>query len=121
MTADQPEMSARCRDLFARVQNGNETVFLPEAALSDVIWTLRSFYGWPAERICSFVGNLLAIDAVRMSRKPLVWQALSFFDQTGIDFSDALIAAEMQEVGLTELYSYDRDFDKVEGVNRFEP
>lgn len=65
-------MSPRCRDLFARVQNGQEVVFLSEAALSDVVWTLSSFYHWPIERIGHFVGDLLSLDSVRMSRKPLM-------------------------------------------------
>jgi len=37
-----------------------------------------------------------------------------------IDFSDALIAAEMLHGGYTEIYSYDRDFDRVTGVGRVE-
>ncbi len=121
ITADHPEMSPRCRDLFARVQQGEEAVFLPEAALSDVVWTLRSFYSWPIERIRQFVGDLLALDGVQMARKALVWEALSLFVEGSLDFSDALIVAEMDVVELNELYSYDRDFDRVEGVTRFEP
>lgn len=121
VTADHPQMSPRCRDLFARVQDGQETVFLPEAALGDVVWTLRSFYKWPVGRIRQFVGDLLALDGIQMSRKMLVWAALSLFVEERLDFSDALIAAEMQEVGLNELYSYDRDFDRLADISRVEP
>lgn len=121
VTADHPEMSPRCRDLFARVQNGEEAVFLPEAALSDVIWTLSSFYRWPVDHICRFVGDLLSQDGVRMSRKALAWEALSLFLEGQVDFSDALIAAEMRDASLKEIYSYDRDFDKIEGITRVEP
>lgn len=121
VTADHPEMSSRCRDLFARVQHGEEAVFLPEAALSDVIWTLSSFYRWPVDHICRFVGDLLSQDGVRMSRKALAWEALSLFLEGQVDFSDALIAAEMRDASLKEIYSYDRDFDKIEGITRVEP
>ncbi len=121
VTADHPEMSPRCRDLFARVQHGEEAVFLPEAALSDVIWTLSSFYRWPVDHICRFVGDLLSQDGVRMSRKALAWEALSLFLEGQVDFSDALIAAEMRDASLKEIYSYDRDFDKIEGITRVEP
>jgi predicted nucleic acid-binding protein len=121
VTADHPEMSPRCRDLFARIQQGEEAVFLPEAALSDVVWTLRSFYSWPVERIAQFVGNLLALDGVQMSRKTLVWEALSFFAEGGLDFSDALIVAEMHSAALSKIYSYDHDFDRLEDITRLEP
>lgn len=121
VTADHPQMSPRCRDLFERVQGGEETVFLPEAALSDVVWTLRSFYKWPVERTSAFVGDLLAMDGVQMTRKPLVWEALSLFAAGHFDFSDALIIAEMRDIALAEIYSYDRDFDGMEDVTRIEP
>ena len=121
VTADHPEMSPRCRDLFARVQRGEEAVFLPEAALSDTVWTLGSFYRWPADHICRFVGDLLSQDGVRMSRKALMWEALSLFSEGIVDFSDALVAAEIHGASLSEIYSYDRDFDRVEGITRAEP
>lgn len=121
ITADHPEMSPRCRDLFARIQNGQEAIFLPEAALSDVVWTLSSFYRWPVDQICHFVGDLLSQDGVRMSRKALMWEALSLFSEGQVDFSDALITAEIRDASLMEIYSYDRDFDRIEGLTRAEP
>lgn len=121
VTADHPQMSPRCRALFERVQREEEIVFLPEAALSDAVWTLRSFYKWPVERTAGFVGDLLALDGVQMARKMLVWEALSLFAEGRFDFSDALIVAEMRESGLGELYSYDRDFDRIERIIRIEP
>ena len=121
VTADHPEMSPRCRALFQRVQDGGEEVYLAEAALCDVVWTLRSFYRWPAEKICSLVGDLLAMEGVRMQRKILMWSALSTFRQEQIDFSDALIAAEMSMAQIDEIYSYDRDFDQIAEISRFEP
>jgi len=35
-----------------------------------------------------------------------------------IDFKDALMVAHMERQTVRELYSYDRDFDEVPGVNR---
>lgn len=121
ITADHPQMSPRCRELFERVQTGAEAVFLPEAALCDVVWTLKSFYNWPADRISAFTGNLLAMNGLNMERKDLIWNALNLFEHTQIDFSDALIAAETSAADLEEIYSYDRDFDRVESVVRVEP
>ena len=121
VTADHPEMSPRCRDLFARVQAGSEVIFLPEAAFADVVWTLRSFYKWPVDRVCSFLGDLLALDGVHMQRRELVLDAMTTFERGGLDFSDAMIAAEMSVVEVAEIYSYDRDFDRIGDLERLEP
>jgi predicted nucleic acid-binding protein len=38
-----------------------------------------------------------------------------------MEFEDALMVAHMERQAISELYSYDRDFDQVPGVNRQEP
>lgn len=121
VTGDHPEMSPRCRRLLERIEAGEELVFLPEAALADVAWTLRSHYQWPAERISEFLGEVLALDGIEMERKPIAWGALAHLQRGTLDFSDAMIAAEMESQGLMEVYSYDRDFDRLTEIRRVEP
>jgi predicted nucleic acid-binding protein len=48
-------------------------------------------------------------------------QALDLFAATRLDFGDALIIASMQQQGSQVLYSYDTDFDRIEGITRREP
>jgi len=43
------------------------------------------------------------------------------FADLDIVLSDALIAVEMLRAGREEIYSYDRDFDRVPGMRRVEP
>lgn len=118
---DHPEQSPRSRELLKRVQDGEETIVLPEVVISDIVWTLRSFYRWPADRICSFIRSLLALKGVHVTRREVLLQALDIFADFNVDFSDALIAAEMLWTGLAEIYSYDQDFDRMPGLRRLEP
>lgn len=48
-------------------------------------------------------------------------QALDLFAATKLDFGDALIIASMEQQGSHILYSYDTDFDRIEGITRREP
>lgn len=121
LEADHPEMSPRARRLLKRVEAGEETVYLPETALADVVWTLRSHFRWPADRVTDFLGDLLATDGIEMDRRELAWGALEHLRAGRLDFSDAMIAAEAEARGLTEIYSFDRDFDRVPGLARVEP
>ncbi len=43
LVGEPPDQAERCTALLARLQTGEEAVYLPEVALSDVIWTLQSF------------------------------------------------------------------------------
>ena len=38
-----------------------------------------------------------------------------------LDFEDALAVAHMEQLGISRIVSYDRDFDRVAGVRRTEP
>jgi predicted nucleic-acid-binding protein len=121
LLGEPPEQADRCQALFARLQAGEEEVYLPEVALSDVVWTLQSFYRWPRERIARFAHDVISLTDIRMNRKSLVRDALHFYVEQRIDFSDALITAEMLHGGYAEIYSYDRDFDRMTEVERVEP
>ena len=40
---------------------------------------------------------------------------------SNVSFADAYNAAYMESRGITEVYSYDTDFDRIEGIKRVEP
>ena len=48
-------------------------------------------------------------------------RALDLYVNHAVDFEDALTAAAMERSGITELYSQDADFDRMENVTRLEP
>jgi predicted nucleic acid-binding protein len=52
----------------------------------------------------------------------VVLRALELYDlYPQFDVEDALSLATMQQSGLTEIVSYDRDFNNVPGITREEP
>lgn len=118
---DMPELTDRCEALLLRVQRGEELVWLPDIALADVIWTLHSFYKQSKAEIRDVLLPILSLRGIHLRDRSVVFHALVLFAEKNIDFSDALIAAEMLARGYTEIYSYDRDFDKVLEVERVEP
>jgi predicted nucleic-acid-binding protein len=118
---EPPDQAERCQALFARLQAGEEEVYLPEVALSDVVWTLQSFYRWPRERIAHFAHDAISLQGIHMARQSVTRHALHIYVEGRIDFSDALVAAEMIHEGCTEIYSFDQDLDRVANVKRAEP
>ncbi len=119
--ADYPRQSPASQRLFERVVRGSECVRMPEVAMCDVVWTLNSFYKRPKAEIRQFVLDVLVVDGVQMERKPIVRNAIELFATKNIDFSDAMIASEMMSNSENEIYSFDRDFEKVGDVKRMEP
>ncbi len=117
---DHLDHSPRAAALLERVEAGEERVYLPDVVVSDTVWTLVSFYGWPRERTRDFLTALLQQPGVHMRQKGQVMRALSLFAELNVDYSDALIASELAD-GEMAIYSFDRDFDRLPDVERIEP
>lgn len=43
------------------------------------------------------------------------------YARKNIDYIDAYNAVLMRRLSLKAIYSYDKDFDKIEGIDRLEP
>ena len=121
LTNDLPDKAAACEALLQRVEAGQEEVFLPDLAIADIVWTLEKFYRVEKNKIRDIITPILAVEGLICSSKGQVLSALAIYTQMNIDWTDAFIAAQMKESGQCEIYSYDRDFDKLSEVTRKEP
>jgi predicted nucleic acid-binding protein len=58
---------------------------------------------------------------LRLPAKTLCIAALNLFAERNISYADAFNAVYMQSKGITEVYSWDTDFDRIKGITRIEP
>lgn len=119
-----PKKAQACRELFKRVQAGDEAVTTSEVIIAEVAYVLRSLahYGLTPQEIAERLRPLLALRGLKLDHKNACLRALDVWEaHPKLDFEDAIIVAHLERLGETEVYSYDRDFDGVEGVVRVEP
>lgn len=98
-----------------------ERVFLPDLVLADVVRTLEKFYRQPKTKIREVLTPIPALRGLRFSSKAVARHALHLHADQNLDWTDAFVAAQMTAKGRREIYSYDRDFDKVAAIDRLEP
>lgn len=118
---DLPEQANCCAALLKRVETGSEEVLLPDLVLADVVWTLEKFYKQPKAKIRDLLISVLNLRGLRFSSKEAARQAFQFYAAKNLDWTDAFVAAQMLAKGRTQIYSYDRDFNKVPGISWLEP
>ena len=124
LTYDDRVKGAACTELFRRLDAGEETGTTCEAVVAEVVYVLsaRAQYGLPPGEIRARLAPLLSLSGLRLTDRRVYLRALDIFaEHPTLDFEDALLAAHMERAGESELYSYDTDFDRVEGVSRLEP
>ena len=125
LTRDDESKAEACFQLFQRIKRGEEEVFTCEAMVTEVAYVLtssRTPYRLSHAQVKDRLLPILSLRGVRLPHKRVCIRALDIYASApDLDLEDALAAAHMEQQGLTEIYSYDRDFDGVEGVTRLEP
>ena len=67
------------------------------------------------------VGDIISLPGIQFVEKRLCLKALELFVQYRVSFADAYTVAHINARGITEIYSWDTDFDKIEGLTRVAP
>ncbi|MDP2948411.1 MAG: PIN domain-containing protein [Chloroflexota bacterium] len=119
---DEEAKFQRCFDLLKRAERGEEKLETSDLVISEVVWVLESKpYSLDRDRIRDLVLPIVQLRGLRLSGKRVFERAFQVYGDKAIDFIDAYNAATMERRGLNEIYSYDADFERVEGIKRLEP
>jgi len=123
LTRDDPEKAQACFDLLQRAERREITLTTSESVITEVVYVLSSkqIYNLPREQIRALLYPLLSLPGLNLPHRGMYLRALDLYATYRIDFEDAIIVAQMERQKITELYSYDRDFDDVAGITRLEP
>lgn len=124
LTGDDTKKALACRDLFLRIEAGSTQVRTSESVLAEVVYVLRSprLYDVPADTVRDLLVPLLSMPALDLPHKRSMLGALDLMaSEPALDFEDAVSVMHMRREGISEILSYDRDFDRVDGIDRVEP
>jgi predicted nucleic-acid-binding protein len=121
LTNDVPNQTRRAEELLKKVEMGSEDVFLPDIILADIIWILEGYYKQSRELIRDWITTILSLQGLEFSDTNVALNALDIYVDKGIDWSDAFTASQMTDRGITEIYSFDKHFNRINGISRVEP
>ncbi len=92
-----------------------------ELVIAEIVWTLLSYYELPKLETIEKVGQILNTPNLTVRGQEALLEALVLWGRHDCDFIDAYNAARMRFDGLTEVLSYDTDFDALSFLRRLEP
>ncbi len=116
------ERKAQCAlELLMRVERGEEKVITSPLVIFETVYTLQSFYKVPRQTIKEQVLSIISMRSLHLPDKNIFYQAFNFYVAKNISFADAYNAAYMLAERISNIYSWDKDFDKIEGITRLEP
>lgn len=81
----------------------------------------KQVYALTREEIRARLYPLLSLPGLRLTHRKAYLRALDLYVSYPLDFEDAILAAQMERQKVREVYSYDREFDRVPSIERLEP
>ncbi len=121
LTRDTPSQFERCRRLFQQAVAGSVALRTSDLVIAELVWTLLSYYALPKAAVIEKVGQILNTPNLAVTNQGMLIEALVLWRHRNCDFIDAYNAAFMHREALTEVLSYDADFDLFPFARRQEP
>lgn len=120
-TRDDEKRAQDVLELLKRVERNEEKVITSPLVIFELVFTLESYYKVPRKEIKKLLQPILDLRGLRLDFKDLLELALELYSEQRISFTDAFNACFMQKRKIKEIYSFDEDFDKIEGIKRVIP
>ena len=114
--------SEDCKAFLYNVARGKLKAIVTDFTLDSVALAMES-RGSSAKDIRKFFTSLLFYKGLQLYNLDLKGRILATekMEKEKLDFDDATSIAVMKRLKINEIVSFDRDFDKVQGISRIEP
>ena len=119
---DDPGKADRVEKLLEQATSGKIRLVTADLVIAEVIWVLESAYGLKNAEITPMVKGILATPGIEVTNAELVGRSLDYYESLNIDFIDGYIAAVMDKMKITDIYSFDKKhISRIRELKRIEP
>ena len=120
-TADNVVHSPRASAFVARIVAEEVVVRITDQVIFEAGFTLERSYKVPKADIRDALLGFIALPSVLLPGKQLWPKILDLYARTSLSIVDAFHAVTMERLGITEIITFDKDFDGLPGIMRVEP
>ena len=121
LTNDIPQKADACEKIFKKAVAKKEALFTTDLVIAEIVWVLESIYELQKEEVQDKVEKILNTPNLICPHRNLILSALTLYSEKNIDYIDAYNALVLKDEGIEELYSYDKDYDRIDWLTRLEP
>jgi predicted nucleic acid-binding protein len=118
---DHEDHSPRSSAYIRAIASGEHDVHVTDQAVFEAIYLMEKLYKVPRRRTEELLGGFLDLEGVHLAAKQRWADILSLYSSTRLSAVDAFHAIVMQREGITEIISFDTDFDAIATITRIEP
>jgi predicted nucleic acid-binding protein len=115
---DDPAQSSKASAFLKRIEAGEVKVRTSDTVIFETIFTLQKVYRRPKAAIGDSLLPLIELLGIVLPSKRRYRKVFSLYVESNLPFADAYHAVLMEQLNLTEIVTFDTDFDKIKGISR---
>lgn len=118
LTAKEQFMKNQAKEILNRVNKGKEEVMTTVVHVAETVNILK--HGMPLESLVNLILSLFMLDNLKIIgvNRETYFAATELGRDLKLEPNDALIAEIMKANGIKEVYSFDKDLEKIAGITR---
>lgn len=118
LTQKEKQMKEHAKKIISGVSQGKEEVVMIVVHVSEIVNILK--HGMPLDQLTTIVRGLFMLDNVKIMSvtREAYFAATELGDDLKLEANDALAVDVMRLSNIKEIYSFDEDFDQIEGITR---
>ena len=120
-TRDDEKKAGEVLKLLKRVERNEEKVLTSPLVIFETIFTLETYYKIERKEIKKLLQPILNLRGLKLDFKDVFESALELYSKKKISFADAFNTCFIRGQQIKEIYSFDEEFDKIEGIKRIIP
>lgn len=109
----------KSKELISYIEKGLVRAYTSNVVFLECYYVLVSFYKTPRDKVFEIFTRISGMRNITILEQTDTRQAIALWNQTGVKFTDCLIATQVGK-GIT-LVTYDREFRKLPGLAVAEP
>ena len=117
---DDPVRSPMAIAVVTRIEQGELQVRTSDTVIFETVFSLQRSYQQPRDRITEALLPLIELPGILLPGKRHYHRVFALYRQGPLGFADCYHVVRMQRLGITEIFSFDTDFDRVPGLTRRE-
>jgi predicted nucleic-acid-binding protein len=122
LTDDDAEKADRVEALLGDASEGRVRLVTADLVLVELIWVLESSYDLKSGEIAPMIRSILATPGMEVINGTLLAKAVDHYEAQNVDIVDGYIAALMEKLNITDIYSFDRKhLSRLKSLKRIEP
>jgi hypothetical protein len=118
LTQKEKQMKEHAKKIISSVSQGKEEVIMTVVHVSEIVNILK--HGMPLDQLTTIIRGLFMLDNMKIMgiTREAYFAATELGDDLKLEANDALAVDVMRLNDIKEIYSFDEDFDQIEGITR---